>query len=299
MEMFATRASLMPQLDFVGRYTVRGFGKDLIGSTDLEPSNSAVANTFDGDNQEWQLGLDLNVPIGYRRAHASLRNTQNRLARERQLLREQKRQIINDLSDAFQDVERASKSHELQYNRLDSALSQFAAVQETNLQKKAPFNLVLEAQRRVLDAQIQYYRSQVEYTLAVRNVHFEKGTLFEYTSVQFVGENLLDSGAAMASSESQILATTTGEPLSYLLSDSAMDEIVATESSITESVPKVDPSSFTRETSTDTEFLTPATSEDEDSPAATDTAPVSLGPLTPAPLTDFQFSEPSVKSQTE
>ena len=299
MEMFATRASLMPQLDFVGRYTVRGFGKDLIGSTDLEPSNSAVANTFDGDNQEWQLGLDLNVPIGYRRAHASLRNTQNRLARERQLLREQKRQIINDLSDAFQDVERASKSHELQYNRLDSALSQFAAVQETNLQKKAPFNLVLEAQRRVLDAQIQYYRSQVEYTLAVRNVHFEKGTLFEYTSVQFVGENLLDSGAAMASSESQILGTTTAEPLSYLFSDSAMDEIVEPESSITESVPKVDPSSFTRETSTDTESLTPATSEDEDSPAATDSAPVSLGPLTPAPVTDFQFSEPALESQPE
>lgn len=257
MEMLATRASLMPQLDFVGRYTVRGFGKNLIGSTDLDPSDGALEDMLDNENHEWQMGLDLNVPIGYRKAHASLRNTQNRLARERQLLREQKRQVINDLSDAFQDVERARKSHELQYNRLDSALSQYAAVQQTNLQKKAPFNLVLEAQRRVLDAQVQYYRSQVEYTLAVRNVHFEKGTLFEYTAVQFVGENLLDNGAATASAEGQILATTSAEPLSYVFSESAMNGSIKPGSSMETALPEVNPSSFERVTITDTEDFTP------------------------------------------
>ena len=212
MEMLATRSSMLPQLDLVGSYRVRGFGQSLIGSTDLEPTAGAVEDMFDNDNHEWQLGMDLNVPIGFRKAHASLRNTQNRLARERQLLHEQKRQIINDLSDAFQDVERAQKSYELQYNRLDSALSQYAAVQETNLQKKAPFNLVLEAQRRVLDAQINFYRSQVEYTLAIRNVHFEKGSLFQYTSIQFVGENLLDSGRAFVPVENEISNYTMANP---------------------------------------------------------------------------------------
>ncbi len=209
MEMMATRASLLPQLDFIGQYKIRGFGKNLIGSTDLAPTSGAVENMLDNENHEWQLGMDLNIPIGYRKAHASLRNTQNRLARERQLLREQKRQIISDLSDAFQDVDRALKSYELQYNRLDSALAQFSAVQETNLQKKAPFNLVLEAQRRVLDARINFYRSQVEYTLAVRNVHFEKGSLFTYTSVQFVGENMLDNGRATSPAESKVVPSST------------------------------------------------------------------------------------------
>jgi outer membrane protein TolC len=204
LEMIATRGSLLPQLDFVGNYRVRGFGQSLIGSSELEPTAGAVEDMFDNENHEWQLGMDLNIPIGYRKAYASLRNTQNRLARERQLLREQKRQIINDLSDAFQDVDRARKSYELQYNRLDSALAQYTAVQETNLQKKAPFNLVLEAQRRVLDAQISFYRSQVEYTLAIRNVHFEKGSLFEFASIKFVGENLLNSGKAFVPAESEI-----------------------------------------------------------------------------------------------
>ena len=266
MEMLASRASLLPQLDFVGRYTFRGFGKDLIGSTDLVPSAGAVEDTFDGDNQEWQLGLDLNIPIGYRTAHASLRNTENRLARERQLLREQKRQIINDLSDAFQDVERAWKSYELQYNRLDSALSQFAAVQETNLQKKAPFNLVLEAQRRVLDAQVQYYRSQVEYTLAVRNVHFEKGTLFEYSSVQFVGENLLDNGGALASAESQILGATAGRDMSYVISNSDMNGIDALSSSTETVITERDSGSPTTITFADAEGLALPTRQDYPAP---------------------------------
>ena len=299
MEMLATRLSLMPQLDFIGRYTVRGFGKDLIGSTDIEPFNGAVENTFDGDNQEWQLGLDLNVPIGYRKAHASLRNTQNRLARERQLLREQKRQIINDLSDAFQDVERARISHELQYNRLDSALSQFAAVQETNLQKKAPFNLVLEAQRRVLDAQVQYYRSQVEYTLAVRNVHFEKGTLFEYTSVQFVGENLLDSGAALASSESPIMGTTTGRELSYVISNSDMNGIIAASSSTGQAVPESALLPSTSKTFVYAEGLPMPTSQRYSAPAylaPVTTAPVTTAPATSAPAMNFQSSGPVLES---
>ena len=216
MEMLATKASLMPQLDFVGSYRIRGFGKNLIGSTDLEPTQGAVENMFDNENHEWQMGMDLNVPIGFRKANASLRNTENRLARERQLLREQKRQIINDLSDAFQGVERATKSYELQYNRLDSALAQYSAIQETNLQKKAPFNLVLEAQRRVLDAQISFYRSQVEYTLAVRNVHFEKGSLFKYRGVRFAGENMLNNGKAFASAESAV-------PVSTAVADTAIE----------------------------------------------------------------------------
>ena len=299
MEMLATRLALMPQLDFIGRYTVRGFGKDLIGSSDFDPSQGAVENTFDFNNQEWQLGLDLNVPIGYRRAHASLRNTQNRLARERQLLREQKRQIINDLSDAFQDVERARKSYELQYNRLDSALSQFAAVQETNLQKKAPFNLVLEAQRRVLDAQIEYYRSQVEYTLAVRNVHFEKGTLFEYTAVQFVGENLIDSGAALASSESQIIGAATRQELSYVMSDFDMSRIDVQSSSTLQVMPEIVSPSPTLETFVDAEGLAlPSSGQAYPVPTYSAEAysdPVYSTPAAPVPVMNFRSSEPTLE----
>ena len=105
--------------------------------------------------------------------------------REKQILHEQRRQIVNDLSDAVQDLKRSFTVYELQYNRLQGALDQLKAVEKTNALKKAPINLVLEAQRRVLDAQTQLFRSKIEYVLALRNVHLEKGTLLENKQIVF------------------------------------------------------------------------------------------------------------------
>ncbi|MGE5194449.1 MAG: hypothetical protein ACM3U2_18320, partial [Deltaproteobacteria bacterium] len=41
----------------------------------------------------------------------------------------------------------------------------------------------LDAQRRLADATIQYYRALVEYEIAVKNVHFEKGSILEYNGI--------------------------------------------------------------------------------------------------------------------
>jgi hypothetical protein len=44
-----------------------------------------------------------------------------------------------------------------------------------------PVNLeqLLDAQRRISESQSRYFMSLVEYTIATKNVHFEKGTLLE------------------------------------------------------------------------------------------------------------------------
>ena len=42
---------------------------------------------------------------------------------------------------------------------------------------------MLDAQRRYSDALDRYHQSSVEYALAIRNVHFEKGTLLEYCDI--------------------------------------------------------------------------------------------------------------------
>jgi hypothetical protein len=42
---------------------------------------------------------------------------------------------------------------------------------------------LLDAQRRLPEAESQHYRSRTEYAIALKNVHFEKGTLLEYLGV--------------------------------------------------------------------------------------------------------------------
>ena len=200
LQMIAAENALLPQLDLVGRYRFRGFGSDLIGDSSI-PNDSASADLFNGDFQEWQLGMEVNIPLGSRREFAAIRNIEQRLLRERSVLNEQKRQITADIGNALDNVHRAYLFHALQHNRLIGALDQLHAVKITNEQKKAPLNLVLEAQRRVLDAQTELYRAKVEFALARRSVEFEKGTLLPSMNVRFSDtESLLESDFYLPSS---------------------------------------------------------------------------------------------------
>ena len=203
LQLLAAKNSALPQFDVVGRYRFRGFGKDLAGSSPTFPVG-AWNDLVDGDHQEWQAGFEFNMPFGFRQAYSAIQNINQKLTREKQILHEQRRQIVNDLSDAVQDLKRSFTVYELQYNRLQGALDQLKAVEKTNALKKAPINLVLEAQRRVLDAQTQLFRSKIEYVLALRNVHLEKGTLLENKQIIFSGST--DPDGAMISPVSQTIS---------------------------------------------------------------------------------------------
>jgi outer membrane protein TolC len=182
LELLASRNFLLPRLDAIARYRFRGFGESLISQSDA-PFSSAYGDLAGGDFQEWQLGVELEVPLGYRRGHAAVRNAEHALARERAVLREQKRQIVYGLSTALGDVQRAYAVAEAQYNRWNAANEQLVVMRNLWEQGSLPFDLVLEAQRRLLESEILYYQARVDHALAIRNVHFEQGTLLAYNGV--------------------------------------------------------------------------------------------------------------------
>ena len=49
--------------------------------------------------------------------------------------------------------------------------------------KEVSLDLLLDAQRRLMDSEVRYYRALAEYALAVKNVHYVKGTLLDYDGV--------------------------------------------------------------------------------------------------------------------
>jgi len=181
----ASRNFLKPSVDVVGRYRWRGFGDDLLDSYrgNKQPFDNAFNTLTGGDFQEWQLGVEWSAPIGYRQAHAGVRNAQLSLARERAVLREQERQIVHDLSGIIAEKDRAMAIVRTSFNRRVAAHEQVVAVQAAYDADQAPLDLVLEAQRRLADAESRYHRARVEYMIAIRNVHFEKGTLLDYHQV--------------------------------------------------------------------------------------------------------------------
>jgi len=184
LELVAARNFLLPRLDGVSRYRWRAFGDHLI---DPDGNNGRFDNAFEdlttGDFQEWQLGFQLTAPLGYRRGHAAVRNAQLQLARERALLREQELQVAHDLGSAITELDRAFVVTQTNFNRRVAALQQVAAVQAAYEADNASLELLLEAQRRLAAADSLYHRSLVEYTMAIKNVHFEKGSLLDYNQI--------------------------------------------------------------------------------------------------------------------
>ena len=183
MELIANRNFLLPRLDVVGLYRWRGYGHDLFGPSDpAAPFNNAMANLTTGQFQEWELGFQYSMPLGFRKEHAAVRNAQFRIARERAILQEQERQAIHDLSAAVADVDRSYEVMQVAFNRLNAAQDQSRRASDAffELGGKVSVELVLDARIRLADAETSYHRSRIDYAVALKNVHYEKGSLLDY-----------------------------------------------------------------------------------------------------------------------
>jgi outer membrane protein TolC len=188
LELIASKNYLLPRLDAVGRYRWRGFGDDLFPEQPPPaPPNTIFDNAYEsltsGAFQEWQLGFELNLPIGFRQAHVAARNAELLLARERAILRDQQREVVHEAADAIAEMDRGYAVLQTSFNRVVASRDQVQAVQAAYDEDKAPLDVLLEAQRRRAEAETEYSLNRSRYAVAIKNVHFVKGTLLEYDGV--------------------------------------------------------------------------------------------------------------------
>ncbi|MBX3438421.1 MAG: TolC family protein, partial [Planctomycetaceae bacterium] len=189
LELIAARNYLAPRLDAIARYRVRGLGHNLAGNESDAGLRSAYNEVGTFEHQEWELGLEFSVPIGFRRAHAAVKQAEFLVARERAVLVEQERQIIHDLASTVAEVDRAYIQVQSNLNRYiaaQDALSALEANREAGL--TVSVEQLLDIERRLTEAQTQYYVSRVEYAIALKNVHFEKGSLLEYNNLAILDQ---------------------------------------------------------------------------------------------------------------
>jgi outer membrane protein TolC len=189
LELVASRNFLLPRLDTVGRYRWRGLGHNLLDDDrQLERFDNAYQDLTSGKFQEWQLGVELTMPIGFRKGHAAVRNAELQLSRERTMLEQTERDIAHDLSAAVAEVERAYLTAQTNYNRRAAAREQLDALgqrfdRSDEGQKIQLLNLLLDAQRRLADSESGYHRALLEHTNAIKNVHYQKGSLLDFNEV--------------------------------------------------------------------------------------------------------------------
>ena len=96
---------------------------------------------------------------------------------------EQERQIVHDLNNALAEIDRAYAVCQTNLNRYRAAklLAENLATRLENSRSTATdLDRLLDAQRRLADAESRVFLATTEYEMAIKNFYFEKGAILEY-----------------------------------------------------------------------------------------------------------------------
>jgi outer membrane protein TolC len=170
---------LMPDLRFFSAYDSNALGNRLDGSDVGNAFRNLASNTFN----DWTAGLRMTIPIGFRLAHAQLRQSQLALARSYLVLQDQELKAERFLG--------------LQYRRMSSAYAQIKAAraqreafatqlktrQEEYRAGRGTLDILLEAQRFWADALATEYQAIVTYNNALCGFEFAKGTILQHDNI--------------------------------------------------------------------------------------------------------------------
>lgn len=227
LQLQAAKSLVRPRFDFVSSYQVNAFGDHLFGQNDndgrtAQGLSSAYESITQGNQTGWTLGFEFSMPLGFRSAQAQVRNYELRLAKAREVLATQELEISHELADAFQNLTRHFANVKSNYERR-RAERERVSIYKTREGALATADIVLRAIRDRAQADSAYYSSLVEYTKAVTNLEYRKGTLLDYNHI-YLAENewtpkayemaLRRARARSAAIDNKLLHT---EPLEFVL----------------------------------------------------------------------------------
>ena len=117
-----SKNSLLPEFNFSALYRYLGLG-NFYGTSNsnpsdfADPSSGAWNGLFGGNYQEFQLGLDLRMPVGFRREHANVRNAELKLARELARTEDMKLDVTREVTEALRAVAANRRLMQSAFNR--------------------------------------------------------------------------------------------------------------------------------------------------------------------------------------
>jgi outer membrane protein TolC len=177
LELIAARLNRRARLDALSQYRIRGVGDHFTGSNELFDSLGSL------NYQEWRSGLEWSFPVGLRQSSTAVRAAQLNLARDIALLEEQQLRISHDLSTAARQIARSYEQLQINYNRVEADKAQVEVLEARFKSGRDNIRFLLQAQQQLAQSSSALFRALVDYNLAVRDFHQEKGSLLTYNQI--------------------------------------------------------------------------------------------------------------------
>jgi outer membrane protein TolC len=190
MKLVASKNFLLPQLDVIGRYRVRGFGDDLAG--DGPRFASSYDDFFSLDHQEFEFGVEWGLTAGRRQARAAVRNATLQLSRERSVLVEQQRELTGKLSEAVSRANSLYLAMQSGQQELEAAEARMRATRVLYDVGKTDLFMLLDARESLLEVSDRHAADQVQYVLALLEVAYQSGRILRDTGIGLAGTESTD-----------------------------------------------------------------------------------------------------------
>lgn len=183
LQLLAANGLVRPRLDFVAGYQVNGFGDDLLDYDNNQPFDSFYDSITDNRQTGWSTGFILEMPIGLRSAKAQVRNIELRLAKARDVLSAQELEVVHEVGNAFQELAEKYMTAQTYFNRREAAKDRAELFEKKYRVGTQTLDLLLRAQSSLAEAEVAYFRSLIEYSQAIANLHYRQGTLLPFNNV--------------------------------------------------------------------------------------------------------------------
>jgi outer membrane protein TolC len=182
--------SLLPVVNAVGLYRWLGLGDQYINYDDVvppfpDPESGAWNELMGGDFQEFRLGVEAGIPIGFRRELANVKNAELKLARELARAEDMELDVTRELQHALRALDTNYQLAQTNFNRWISTTLEVNSAAERYEAGKITLDVYLDAQRRRAAAEISYHQALCEYNKVIALIHRRKGTSLAYCGVEF------------------------------------------------------------------------------------------------------------------
>jgi outer membrane protein TolC len=190
LDLINTKNLLLPDLRFAAAYGLTGLGGRLDGPDTTGPDANAFRSLAADKFTDWSVGLRLNMPIGYRDAHAQTRVARLNLARSYLVVRDQEDRAQRFLELQYRRLFEFHLQIEMNRSQREAAATQLEARFKEFLAGRGTLDILLEAQRVWADALRAEFDAIVTYNNTLAGFEFAKGTLLIHDNV-VIGEGPL------------------------------------------------------------------------------------------------------------
>lgn len=180
LAIFKAQDRLLPDLRFVSSYGVNGLGQTV---------GRGLEDLTTNPNHEWEMGLRLQFPLGYRGGHAETARARLQMTQTLHFLEDQKEKLIFSLQRSYRELTQYQEQYRIRQSQRLAAAKQLQARNDkykAGGDPKQPgsfIDLLLRAQRNWVDALREEHAALCDYRTAIADFERQKGTILQFSNV--------------------------------------------------------------------------------------------------------------------